>query len=466
MCDASYDEELKLTGYAGGLYASEQHEATIAYTYNGGVGELKNIQEGELLAILSGLKELSNRVSASQLQVDKLEIYTDSKSSVLTLLNTNPDNETEPRTHYLFKQIQNLCNKNNWNAEISHVSSHVDLQNANGIERLNSIADEQANEARKEIQRNILSPRRDEQTVSILLPSNIHNPVENKALSDIAKTLAYQNKTLRLYIDGNIKKHPFLLALKKHSVEFLRSNVTLFELPNKQPSIGFNSLLYRHHNIERNITPSENIKETHNTQKRAFLSAAILHGDLSFNPNSKMKLPIVSGKLYDLLNPLPKDKSLIPDSIQGWASHFCDYTNTPRIEGLKAVFNDLSLPIKNTLPNRKHQASPSLNNSTDSPHEDQLRKTIRVIIERYGKELEPRQLSDKIVDAIIESGAPRDPLFKEGLSRFVSISPKGNVDTFINRIIKQAEKLTPKKKEKEKLSHDTFSTFQKVNFKP
>ena len=463
VCDASYEEGLKLTGYAGGLYVSEEHETTIAYTYNGGVGELENIQEGELLAILSGLRELSTRVTASKLNVGDIEIYTDSKSSVLTLMNNKPDEINDPRTNFLFKQIKKLCTKNNWNPKVSHVSSHVDLQNANGIERLNSIADEQANEARKEIKKHILSPQIDDTSTSILLPSSINGSVEKNAFSDIAHALANQNKTIRLYIDGPIKKHPFLLTLKNNHPDFLRDKVTLFSPPKNDPSIGLNSLLYRHHNIVRGITPSEDNPET---KKRAFLSAAILHGDLSFKPNSKTKLPILSSKFYDLLNPLPLDKSLTPDSIQGWASHFCDYTNTPRFEGLKAVYEDLSLSIKNTLPHRSYQSTPNLENSTDSPHEAHLRKTIRIIIEKYGKELEPKQLSNKIVDAVIENGAPKDPLFKEGLKRFVFISPKSNIDVFINRIIKQAEKLTPRKKERENIESNNFSPFQKNNFKP
>ena len=449
VCDASYDDKLRLTGYAGGLYVSEAHETSVSYMYSGAIGELHNIQEGELFAILSGLRELELRNSVSKLAIEDVEIYTDSKSSVLTLLNNDERTISDSRTRQLFTQIQKVCNRNKWSPHVDHVNSHVEQHNASGIERLNLIADQRANATRKAVMEQLLSQHAHNSNIAtLLLPGSAQSTQEEKAFSLLAKELTRRNVKMRVFIDSkdtNYQKHPFIRSLMKiHKtkninflgVEFLKPNDKVFTL-------GLNSVLYRHHNIKKGATSVDPLTYSE-TEKNAFSSAILLHGDLTFRKRGPTKLPILSDAVYDLMDPFPKLNDVRPDSIQGWCDSFCEHTKIPYHLGMKNVFASLNLQISNFFPRRIMQKNikEELERNTN-PIETKIKGELKDILERYGDALEPNQINEKLVDAIVENGAPRDNTFREALTRFVSITPRANLDTFINRILKQADKLTP-----------------------
>lgn len=453
VCDASYDDKLRLTGLAGGLYVSEAHETTVSYMYNGAIGELHNIQEGELFAILSGLRELELRNSVSQLEITNIEIFTDSKSSVLTLLNKDQHTINDHRTRQLFTQIQRICARNNWSPRVDHVNSHVELHNASGIERLNLIADHRANAMRKAVIESLVSPSKPKtDLVTVLLPKSVHNIHEEKAFKLLAKELHRRNKKVRLFIEGNNSaqpKHPFIDAMKKlqktQNINFL--DVDIIKPKDKVFALGLNSILYRYHNMEKGAVGVEPLRFSQ-TERNAFSAAMLLHGDLTFKPRGPVQLPMVSDAVYDLMDPIPRYNEFRPDSIQGWCDSFCEHTHTPHYAGLKASFHSLNLPVAKLFPRRIVQSNPLLLENTTLPVQNELKTVLKDIIEHYSDSLEPYQVSQKLVDEIVKSGYPKDNSFRDALMRFVSITPRNNVDTFVNRIVKQADKLTPPSQKK------------------
>ena len=75
ISDASYDKDLHLTGYAGGVFVSDHDRVDISHRYSGVAAEHENIQQGEMLAILVGVRELYRRWDMMEVVVDSLKIY-------------------------------------------------------------------------------------------------------------------------------------------------------------------------------------------------------------------------------------------------------------------------------------------------------------------------------------------------------------------------------------------------------
>lgn len=455
VCDASYDDQLRLTGYAGGVYLSEQQRSTATMMYQGVAGELRNIQEGEMVAIYVGLLELYRRTSLVDLQIGSIDIYTDSKSSEQTLLHLNDNRyqDPSPHVHRLLQRIQSLCSQHGWKPNVYHVNAHVPSLNASGIERLNQVADERAALVRKEALRQMLQPDyMSSPYVTVLLPKNPKSKEESELMKALGLHLVKQGKKLRLHIDGNNPHgHPFLSGMEAYCRVHKVPLTELAELCSYDPQDvrnGMNMVMYRYYLQQQGKSSPFDLTGTP-SEVRAATASRLLYGDptpeLRHMDNPTGHPHEAASVVYDLMDPLSPSNPLRPHTVQGWLANYLDHVRIPVVIGLSAALKHAGLQVQ-------HHLTPRLPSSAivhaEPPSNAENRKEgllhdLQEVISTYGAELTPEQLSHKMIEVLTQHGHPKNTLFHDGMSRFIVISPKKDGEAFLRRVIRQAERLTP-----------------------
>jgi ribonuclease HI len=458
VCDASFDDKLRLTGYAGGIYITESNVVTATHLYQGVAGELRNIQEGEFTAILVGLRELSKVVNYAGVSVENIEVYSDSKNSVETLehwRDIDGRKQGDYHINQLMGHVREICQKLDLSPQFKHVSSHVPTAQASGIERLNNMADARATAVRKEAINLMLNPRIQKSLhIAVLLPGSVRDKTESTAMENLAYELASQGHHFRLYIDKTTGNHPFQKGIMQYCMEKHRSPVSIAKVYNysaQATHYGLDMTMYRHHMQQQGRDPRFDL--SHNPiEVRAALASRLLYGELTpewsdmERPTGRLYPP--SCVVYDLMDPLPKGAKLKPHSVQGWVSTYLEYVDTPKVEGLRAAYehSGVLLPPSEVCHIAQRQVSkgvPSVRDSTIVKLEDRLRTALRTVYSDYKGQLEPAQFSQKVVSELIDCGFPTNEMFKTGMARFIQANEKKDVDVFVGRVIRQAGKMTP-----------------------
>ncbi len=456
VCDASFDDSLRLTGYAGGVYVSEGNRGTGTFLYQGLVGELHDIQEGELTAIFVGLRELYKRVSQSgqdQLEVNSLEIYTDSKSSVLGILQSNAIAQfnLSRRAQYIINQIRQLCQEQKWSPAVHHVNAHVSQLSATGIERLNQVADESASSIRKEGMRRMFEPRLGKSDhVAILLPSRARNSEEKELFRSLAIHLVESKKHPRIFVDNNAQSHPFISSMESYCRVKKIPLGRVFKVYdyNAQAShVGLDMTLYRHHATQQGKDPHFELKHSP-PEVRSAIASKLMYGeaapDLNHMERPTGRLYSPSFAIYDLMNPLPQDAPHFPNSVQGWVHTYTQYNKIPCISGIDNVLAHAGLHFDHNLGPRKESPIEIRHEDLQQlPTEDQLNADLAQLCKELYHELEPTQFAHVLVDDLVKHGYPNTDLFRNAMVRFIRITPQKEVDSYVHKVCRQANKLTP-----------------------
>jgi hypothetical protein len=456
VCDASYDDQLRLTGYAGGVYLSEQNRSTATMMYQGVAGELRNIQEGEMVAIYVGLLELYRRTALVDMRIDSIDIYTDSKSSEQTLLHLDDERyvDPSPHVHRLLQRIQNLCSQHGWKPNVFHVNAHVPSLNASGIERLNQVADQRAALVRKEALRQMIQPDyMSSPYVSVLLPKNTKSKEESELMKALGLHLVKQGKKLRLHIDGNNPHgHPFLSGMEAYCRVHKVPLTDIAELCAYDPQDvrnGMNMVMYRYYLQQQGKMSPFDLSGTP-SEVRAAAASRLLYGDptpeLRHMDNPTGHPHEAASVVYDLMDPLSPSNPLRPHTVQGWVANYLDYVRIPVVIGLSAALKHAGLQLQHHLaPRQPASNTPSFSEtpSASESRKEGLLHELQQIVEQYGSSLTPEQLSHKMIEVLTQHGHPKSTLFHDGMSRFIVISPKKDGEAFLRRVIRQAERLTP-----------------------
>jgi ribonuclease HI len=458
VCDASFDDKLRLTGYAGGVYLTEGNVVTATNLYQGVAGELRNIQEGEFTAILVGLRELSKVITYAGVVVENIEVYSDSKNSVETLdhwRDMDSRKQDDYHINQLMAHVREICQSLDLSPRFKHVSSHVPTAQASGIERLNNMADARATAVRKEAVNRMIHPNvQKSQHVAVLLPGTVRDKTESMAMEHLAYELASQGHHFRLYIDRTAGNHPFQKGIMQYCREKNRSPVSVAKVYNysaQATHYGLDMTMYRYHMQKQGRDPRFDL--SHNPiEVRAALASRLLYGEPTpewshmERPTGRLYPP--SSVMYDLMDPLPKGATLKPHSVQGWVSTYLEYVDMPKIEGLRAAYehSGVLLPPNEVCHIAQRQVSkgvPSVKDSTIVKLEDRLRTVLRAVYSDYKGQLEPAQFSQRVVKALTDCGFPNNEMFKTGMARFIQANEKKDVDIFVGRVIRQAGKMTP-----------------------
>jgi ribonuclease HI len=452
VCDASFDSSLRLTGYAGGVYVEDDLNRVATYMYQGTVAELRDSSEGELVAILEGLKELDKQSKASQFTVDSICIFSDSRAALNGLSNYSPTSNTTTNYTRFHREIYSISRKNDWRFSLSHVSGHVPDKRATKIEKLNAIADVKASEARRQAENWITTPPiHFSKEVAVLIPATPRNLQEAEEWGRLAHFFLQNNLKPRVYIEGprNIVNHPFTDVFTGYANKSNMPPDTLYSIiPYDQNAsrLGIDVTLMRIHILKSGGSPDFELDHKP-VQVRAATASRIIFGSPSDSTSSmdnfsgRKGLP--SKVVFDLLAALPSSSLKRPHTVQGWVATYIEHLSIPYISGLQQSFKYMGIKAKYDIIPRTQKYLPreSLPNATIT--DDKLKSELREIFVEYYGEIEINQLSHKMIDVLQKNGYPKTVMFESSMERFIMITAKNKADQFLTRVIKHASRITP-----------------------
>lgn len=479
VCDASYDQDLWFSGYAGIINisnsssdSSKRREADLqTLTYQGVAAEQSKSQEGETLAVLAGLRQLAQRQlneNDQGLIGSTIDIYTDCQGTRDRFYNFDPS-EIPSRNDMEFgyiKEIYDLIERYDWRIKVSHVDAHIPDIKANVIQKLNNKVDERANDARTRAVYMMLNPHENgsvSNRVAVLLPKDPIDVNEQNAWSRLAYHLAEKGKKIHLYTEGNPNNHPFLKALADFAMT-QRVNLSSIVKPyTYMPDFLQNPLnkreltMIRHHMKKRNLNTGVEFT-TSEVHLRAAIASRLIFGEptpsvMSTNFSGR-KHPAVD-VVYDLMDVLKRDKHGLPNSVQGWIHTFLDYIRIPLEQGLRSAFEREGLRTE-VSPETTFSARAEIKNpvgaqgSTDDiPFaDDDLFNAFLEIYEVnlpsiHKRDLSYKQLAKIFVHEYLEHGYHFPTSSEASIERFVYAAPKKDPKKFVNRVLKQIKKLSP-----------------------
>lgn len=460
VSDASYDKDLHLTGYAGAVFVSVGAKVDVSFQYSGVAAEHDNIQQGEMLAILVGVRELYRRWDMMEFGIDSLSIYCDNQTCIDMLsgeLTITEDSELVTMVQTIHERLADMNVIPNWMPIDSH---KPDIQ-ATGMEKRHNEIDRVAGLARKEAVHQMLNPDvSNSEHVALLMPGKFADKNIEDAVEMLGRYLATNKMKSRVFIDSNVtsQQHPFIRAVESVCRE---QNLALPYLCkvyyyNAQASrYAMDMTLLRYHVFKEGHDPHFSLSHSP-AQSRAAIASRLLFGDPTL---SQPHTDVRTGRKYppskaviDLMNPLP-ESSLLPNSIQGWMHTYLKYINLPMVKGIVDALEHFSLPVNDELRALdeyqigKKRKCVSLSQSTsatqsrysDSALMDDLRRTYM----RYDLVGDHDTMINKMVGVMGEHGATVTPLFKESITRFMHCNLKCKSDVFLRRAVGQMRKLCP-----------------------
>jgi len=478
VCDASYDQDLWFSGYAGIINirylskpAAVRNEDCVTLTYHGVAAEQSKSQEGETLAVLAGLRQLAQRQLSrndQRLIGCTIDIYTDCQGTRDRFYNFDPF-ELPSRNDMEFgyiKEIYELIDRYDWCIKINHVKAHIPDIKASPIQKLNNKVDERANDARTRAIDMMLNPqvkRGVSNQVAVLLPKDPIDVNEQNAWSHLAYHLAKKGKKIHLYIAGNPNNHPFLKALADFAMT-QRVNLSSIVKPyTYKPDFLQNPLnkleltMLRHHMKKR-----EQYTGVKFTISDVHLHAATASRLIFGEPTASVLTSNFSGRkhppvdvVYDLMNVLNRDEQISPYSVQDWLHTFLDYIKLPLEHGLKSVFkreglNTQIIPETTYLARTKIEKPDVSRGSTDDiPFaDDDLLHAFLTIYEVNRPSLRKRDLTYKQLTKMFiyeyrEHGYDFPTTSEASIERFLYAASKNDPKKFVNRVLKQIRKLSP-----------------------
>ncbi len=459
ISDASYDKDLHLTGYAGGVFVSDHDRVDISHRYSGVAAEHENIQQGEMLAILVGVRELYRRWDMMEVVVDSLKIYCDNQTCIDMLsgtLSVTDDHELMSMVQTIHEKLAEMNVVPLW----MPISSHKPDIQASGIEKRHNEIDRIAGMARKEAISQMLAPDiSSSQHVALLMPGQFSDKKVEAAVEMLGRYMAKNKIKSRLFIDAAVtsQEHPFTRAVED---ECRAQNIPLPYLCkvyyyNAQASrCGMDMTLLRYHVFKEGHDPHFSLSHTP-AQSRAAIASRLLFGDPNMTQpyadiRTGRKFP-PSKIVFDLMAPL-NSEALLPNSVQGWVHTYLRYIKMPLLAGVSAALRYYDLVIDDDLESidekPKAITSPvSVTHSTSANqhkyHTSSLMDDLRRTYMRYDHEGDDSAMIEKMIRVMQKHGAPNTTLFKQSMERFMFCNIKNESSVFLRRVVSQMKKLIP-----------------------
>ncbi|WP_282109306.1 hypothetical protein [Shewanella algicola] len=245
ICDASFCHFNNLTAYSGSVTYTDSEGVNSERLYTGNSGTLKNSNEGEAKAILSGLSLLNDLLKHGELCSEYIElvIFTDS----LTVIELYDKYSTGSNKDKLYEDlgatIYQLCSLMHKNVEqirpvkmsFKHVKAHVSNSLAKPIENRHNQHDAFAVESNNQCFKTIISPNlMNSKVYGVLLPLELDSAKLEKLLKS-AVLMAHAGYKARIKFSekcDEITEHPFIKALNIYA-EALDKDVTeIYEVEN------------------------------------------------------------------------------------------------------------------------------------------------------------------------------------------------------------------------------------------
>lgn len=441
VCDASYDDRIRLTGYSGHVYINPENRPVSAHQFGGVIGEFTDVHQGEIFAIIAGLLTLRELQEKYAFPLHQLIVHTDSQ----TAIDEWQTAMAGQRKHWHYTKLMDrgihLLQQQQWTPLFEHVHGHVPYDIASPIERLHELADKNARHFRRQALSHMLNPIQDNSPhYTILLPPTSRNKQEADSWQRLAQHLATQGKRGRIFISQQRaqQNHPFLASLsdfaQKNQISRLELAHQYLFNPNQSPA-GLDVTLARYHLLMQGEGSTADI-ENDPALLKAACASRLLFGepDPGFIGARHLtgRLQPASQIVYDLLTGAP-GYDLHPHSTHEWVLALSRDCGIPVLQGLEKALTYHHIP------------SPSLLTTGDvTPEkEDPIAVALKKIHDEYANQLERHQWARMWVDTLCEQGFPKNTPFREAMHRYIMITDHGSINRLITQTLRHARKITP-----------------------
>lgn len=444
VCDASYDELLKLTGYAGYVHLRRDNNNTTTQPYSGVLVELNNIHQGEMYAILQGLLILKDVCDPATPPLREVIVHTDSETAIREWKHTLRKEPRHKDFISVLDRIYQLSQQMGWPLSLRHVRAHAPAMGASFIERAHNKADEDANRARRAAHKHITNPLiNDSPFVSVIAPSSSKNKQEAMYWEALAHHLCATGKRVRLYISNQDTKqtHPFTAAITKAAEERGVNRHEVLQQILYAPQHACDGSLARHYLQKTN---SDTPLQDHSLPK-CTVATRLLLGDLDhgnfLHPAHPGRLQDASKVVYNLIEDASQVDAISREIID-WTERFAQTLQIINLKQ-KAKISDHAKLTQLDQPKE-------VQNVIEQSYLVNAKETMRLILsqqlremhESIHRETEAAQWGAFWVEVFTDNGFPKNDIFKKSMTQFIELHKQLNIDDLIKEVIRHAEKLT------------------------
>lgn len=446
VCDASYDDRLKLTGYAGLIELKLDGKMPSTHSFGGVAGEFSDIHQGEIYAILSGLQILKDLLKYSDEPLHSLTIHTDSQVAIHEWHYALEKQDRAKDYINIIDRIVQIASQKEWPINIKHVKGHQQDSSAKMYERMHNLADQRARDYRIDALRHMTLPKLEHSPYyAIILPPFANNAQEATMWEFLAEHLTEQGQRARAFIteQGSQQSHPFITAISRTAERMgLPRNEIFHQLlyAPHHPIQGLDMTLARHHLLRHQKRYDLTLKNEPDLAKAAVASRLLL-GESDSNPHITTshcgRLTAACHVVYDLTggDALNMDN---PHSVEEWVQAFSNDLHIPVLTSAEHIIKHANLP---------HYLAKKLTETTVSVHNDlriaDCASRLKTQYEQYSPLIEKHQWADLWVNTLSERGFMRGSAFHDAMHRFIMITDTSDVNKLIEQTLKHAEKLSP-----------------------
>jgi ribonuclease HI len=445
VCDASYDDSLRLTGFAGYVEAMMPSGNPVYHAYQGVIGELEDNHLGELAAILVGVKRLSEKIKQGLVTPSEVHIYSDSQTIIDSFAHLqDPGAKIYPKHEAMLHELASWIKHLPCDTTFHHVHAHVPEQQASPIERLNNLADKRANDVRQTALQSMLSHNKNSPFVTLLAPDTPKNQGELRHWALLTEALLSQGKRIRLHVDTPLgrMKHPIMEAAHNychmHQLPVTDHVREYHYIPAHKPA-GLDMTMLRYHVMQEGRDPNFSLTYS-SSQKRAGFASSLLYGKPYSNvvpmrnPTGRIEAP--SHAVLDLLRPTPTSGRR-PNTVQGFVHTFLAYSPTPLYQGVESALTYANAAVPMNAPDNAASKPKQVSVTTTTDLENAISQTVNT----YADTLDRRQLAVKLVDTLREHGYPCNSPFNDSMMRFVRANRPSAQSSFARRLLRHANKM-------------------------
>jgi ribonuclease HI len=410
ICDASYNKDLFLGGYSGGILIIGDH-GDWTELYHGIAADAKSSNEAEMLAIAMGAKRLGEWAEKSGVSLTSLEIYTDSmvaqrQFSLFENGRQHNDKYSLPLAE-MEKHLSKITPANKMT--IHHVKAHVAHAVANPLERLHNLVDQSALSTRWMAQNHIFNTTTDKSKhYGAVIPLNVRN-VDVYGMKQLAYFHAKQGLIARTHFVGGNKipeSHPFIQGIAQAAKEMnvepekLMNNYEWGKNENASDSAsakigcrGMDRVLVRHHMKQAKLFASEK-NFSSSSMQFAGVASRLMFGP---QPDGYLNGEFLTGRkelpsafVINMFNvksgaSAPQDRQdIMGMNTPDWINAFSNYVKIPVRMGVNKSIEMANIPQHLTLKNPRgiinKTISDTFNSYSGLLNPDQMfRKTIEVL---------------------------------------------------------------------------------------
>jgi protein-tyrosine-phosphatase len=417
MCDASYNEELHLGGYAGDINVKLSNGKTLDRTYQGIVADSPNSNHSEMMAIAAGSQSIRQILRESGATLGSLKVQTDSQ--VTRRQYRRYQNERQHDDKYsdalvaMDKHLSPLY-KMTSKINIDYIKAHVEGPDATEEHVKHNIVDRNAVSTRWMAQNHVFTPNNSRSRFyGVVLPDNPY-PSQAQDLKQLGYTHAKRGMIARVAFIGKSRgenpDHPFMQGVAKAAKEQGKSLDDLTRIQTTRPGggmqdgvQGLDRVLLRHY-FSQQKRRSHHLNLSSGGYQFAGTAMRVMYGpQYPKGINTSTLTGRVEPASQFVINTMVGSKNERPFSTNEWMEEFSQHVDMGFLPTLESALKHAGTPKEWKLDNplREHEIIIdkvlSYNEQDFSPK--QQAKVIMTLWDREGLSI-PDGIEQKIAESL------------------------------------------------------------------